>query len=188
MKKGFLIIILLFSLISQSLMFSQKTVYYDPPQSTYRQALTLFEQKNYGAAKQMFDQFMNEVDNTHNSFYENAAYYNTVCNIALSNKDAFKRVEHFVTDYPESTWLPKIYFELGKLYFKKKKYTQTLDAFQKTSPEKLSKGQRSEYYYKKGYSELSLNQFDAAAASFSEILDSETTYGPAANFYYGYIQ
>jgi len=188
MKKGFLIIILLFSLIGQSLMFSQKTVYYDPPQSTYRQALALFEQKNYGAAKQMFNQFMNEVDNTHNSFYENAAYYNTVCNIELSNKDALKRVEHFVTDYPESTWLPKIYFELGKLYFKKKKYTQTLDAFQKTSPEKLSKEKRSEYYYKKGYSELSLNQFDDAAASFSKILDSETTYGPAANFYYGHIQ
>ncbi|MCB2208543.1 MAG: tetratricopeptide repeat protein [Bacteroidetes bacterium] len=188
MKKGYLIVILLFSLLGQGFMFSQETMYYDPPQSTYRQALNLFEQKNYGAAKQMFAQFMSEASDPKNSFYENAAYYEAVSSIALSNKDALKKVEHFVTDYPESTWLPKIYFELGTLYYKNRDYVETLDAFEKTSPNKLSKSQRAEYYYKKGYSELSLNRFDAAASSFSEILTSETTYGPAANFYYGHIQ
>ena len=55
-------------------------------------------------------------------------------------------------------------------------------------PTKLSKEQQAEYYYKKGYSELSLNQFDEAATSFSQILNSGSTYGPAANFYYGHIQ
>jgi TolA-binding protein len=163
-------------------------MYYDPPQSTYREALNLFEQKNYGAAKQMFAEFMSEVNDPNDSFYENAAYYEAVSSIALSNKDALQKVEHFVTDYPESTWLPKIYFELGTLYYKNRDYVETLDAFKKTSPNKLSKNQRAEYYYKKGYSELSLNRFDAAVASFSEILTSETTYGPAANFYYGHIQ
>jgi len=188
MKKGFFTVILLFSLIGQGFVFSQKTIYYDTPQSTYRQALDLFEQKNYGAAKQMFVQFMSESDDRKDSFYENAAYYEAVSSIALSNKDALKKVEHFVTDYPESTWLPKIYFELGTLYYKSRNYVETLEAFSKTSPGKLSKNQRAEYYYKKGYSELSLNRFDEAATSFSEILNSETTYGPAANFYYGHIQ
>lgn len=188
MKKGFLTIILLFSLIGQGLLFSQKTIYFDPPQSTYRQALLLFEQKNYGAAKQMFVQFMSESIDPKDVFYENAAYYEAISGIALSNKDALRKVEHFVTDYPESNWLPQIYFELGKLYYKNRKYVETLEAFQNTSPNKLSKEQSDEYYYKKGYSELSLNKFDEAAQSFSEILTSETTYGPAANFYYGHIQ
>jgi TolA-binding protein len=188
MKKGLLTVTLLFSLFSQGLLFSQKTIYYNPPQSTYRQAISLFDQKNYGAAKQMFVQFMSEADDPKDAFYENAAYYEAVSSIALSNKDALNKVEHFVTDYPESTWLPKIYFELGTLYFKNRSYVETLEAFSKTSPNKLNKDQRAEYYYKKGYSELSLNQFDEAAASFSEILNSETTYGPAANFYYGHIQ
>lgn len=188
MKKGLLTVILLLSLMGHELLLSQQTIYFDPPQSSYRQALTLFGQKNYGAAKQMFEQFMSETADTKNSLYVNAAYYEAVSSIALSNKDALKKVEHFVTNYPESTWLPNIYFELGKLYFKKRSYVETLDAFGKTTPDKLSKDQRAEYYYKKGYSELSLNKFDEAAGSFSEILTSASTYGPAANFYYGHIQ
>ena len=167
---------------------AQKSVYYDPPQETYRQAMESFRQQNYGAAAPLFEKYMAENDNPHDAFYENAAYYYTVSNVALGNKNALQQVEHFVTDYPESAWLPKVYFELGKLYFKSRKYTETLEAFSKTSPEKLTREQQPEYYYKKGYSELSLNEFDEAAASFSQILDSKSSYGPAANFYYGHIQ
>ncbi len=87
----------------------------------------------------MFDQFMNEMDNTHNSFYENAAYYNTVCNIAISNKDALKKVEHFVTDYPESTWLPKIYFELGKFLSDPKTKYNELNGFLSFSIPRITK-------------------------------------------------
>ncbi len=167
---------------------AQKSVYYDPPQETYRQAMESFRQQNYGAAVPLFEKYMAENDNPHDAFYENAAYYYTVSNVALGNKNALQEVKRFVTDYPESAWLPKVYFELGKLYFKSRKYTETLDAFSKTSPAKLTKEQKAEYFYKKGYSELSLNRFDEAVASFSQILDSKSNYGPAANFYYGHIQ
>ena len=188
MKKVLFSAVLWFSLLSFGTLQAQKSVYYDPPQETYRQAITAYNQQNYGAAEPLFEKYMAENNDPHDTFYENAAYYSTICKVALGNKDALQSVRRFVTDYPESAWLPKVYFELGKLYFKSRKYAETLDAFEKTSPEKLNKIQKDEYYYKKGYSELSLNKFDEAAASFSQILDSKSNYGPAANFYYGHIQ
>ncbi len=188
MKKVFYIAVLWFVLLGYLPLQAQKSVYYNPPQETYRQAMTAYNQQNYGAAGSLFEKYMAENGNPHDAFYENAVYYSTISKVALGNKDALQSVRKFVTDYPESAWLPKVYFELGKLYFKSRKYTETLEAFEKTSPEKLTREQRDEYYYKKGYSELSLNKFDEAAVSFSQILDSKSNYGPAANFYYGHIQ
>lgn len=169
-------------------LFAQKTIVKDEPQSTYNRALTLFAEKNYGSAEKLFDQYKKEVKNPSNSLYENASYYQTVCAVKMSSKDALKRVKSFATSYPESAWLPAINFELGNLYYSRRKYSQALESYKSVSPRKLSKTKRPEYYYKKGYCEMESDRLDAAYNSFSKVKGTKSAYAQPAFYYAAHIQ
>ncbi|PJB59479.1 MAG: hypothetical protein CO098_03160 [Bacteroidetes bacterium CG_4_9_14_3_um_filter_41_19] len=167
---------------------AQETVYRMPPSETYRNALTLFEQQNYGAARQMFAQAMQEEKDKQGAFFENAAYYSIVCAVELEDKDAYNQALIFAATYPGSAWIPSIHFQLGQLLFKDKKYDDALEMFQQISPQQLTTDQRTEYYYQIGYSQMKLNRYDAAIANFTKITGSKTEYGRAANYYYAHLQ
>ncbi len=179
-----LIILLLLAGVSS---FSQESLIFKPPQKTYNEAITLFEQKNYASAQRMFEKFKQEVNDPANAFYENAAYYQVECAVKLGSKDAFKKARDFEATYPESGWMPAIRFELGKMYFQKRKYKDALKAFKDVSPKKLSKEQQTEYYYKKGYCELQEEQFNAAESSFSRVTGTKNSYTQPATYYLAYI-
>ena len=186
-KKIIVIFIFIVTGLSVNQTFAQKTVITDPPHRTYQEALTLFDQKNYPAAQALFSQYMRESKSPTNVFYENAAYYNTVCAVHLDNKSALNDVRKFAGEYPESAWLPSINFELGKLYYKNRKYREALKAFQEISPNMLSKEQRPEYYYKRGFSELKLDRLDPALANFTKVKGQKSAYTQPAIFYSAHI-
>ena len=166
---------------------AQESLIHDPPQSTYNEAISLFEQKNYASAERMFEKFKKEINDPSNVFYENAAYYQVECAVRLGSKDAFNRAKAFESTYPESGWIPAIRFELGKMYFRKRKYSNALKAFKDVNPNRLSKEQQTEYYYKKGYCELQAERMDAAEASFSRVAVTKSSYTQPATYYLAYI-
>lgn len=167
---------------------AQETAYRMPPSETYRNAMTLFEQQNFGAARQLFAQSMNEEMNSQGAFYENASYYSIVCAVELEDKDAYNQALLFASSYPESAWIPSIKFELGQLLFKGKNYDEAIEMLQQISPQQLTAAQRIEYYYQIGFCQMKLNKYDAAIASFSKITNSNTEFGRAANYYYAHLQ
>ncbi len=169
-------------------MNAQETVYRMPPSETYRNAQTLFESQNYGAARQMFVKAMAEEETQQGANYENAAYYNIICAVELRDKDAYNMALEYAATYPESAWIPSIKFELGSLLFKDKKYDETLDMLRQVSPGQLTQEKRIEYYYQLGYCEMKLNNYDRAIGNFEKITDSRTEYGRAANYYYAHLQ
>lgn len=188
MKNCRIIFILVISLLFHIIQLpAQKTVIYETLNKTYNDALQLFYQENYGAATTLFQQVKKEIKDPTNVFYEDAEYYTTISAIYLGNKDAFNYVKDFSNNYPESAWLPSMQFELGKLYFEKRKYKDALQSFNKSRPGQLGREQRSEYYYKRGYSLLKLGKEDAALQSFSKIRGSNSSYASAAAFYTAHI-
>lgn len=188
--KKFLIIsnIIIVSLFSVYDVQSQQTVYNDQLNVTYRDALSLFNQSNYGSAITAFDKYMAESDNANSAYYEDAAYYSTVCAVALRNKDAVNRVQRFAADYPSSAWIPAINFELGNIYYKDKKYSKALEVYRKISASKIESSKRNEYYYKKGYCQMKQSRFDAALASFNKVSKTRNSYSKPASYYYAHIQ
>ena len=187
MKNILSIIILLLFLGSGMETIAQKTVINNPPQKTYNDALQLFQQENYGSAAEMFDLVRKEINNPENAYSENAAYYRTVCAVNLGNKDALKKVKNFALAYPESSWIPTMNYELGKLYYSNKKYKDALKSFQQVRPGQLSRSQQSEYYYKKGFAQLSLGKDGAALKSFSKVKGTKSSYSAPARYYTAHI-
>lgn len=167
---------------------AQESAYYEPPQKTYREALNLFDQANYGASRQLFEKFQTEKPDKSNTFHENANYYIAVCAVQVNSPDAASLVQQFAAEYPESAWMPSINFELGKLYYEKNQYRQTLEAFQKVKPNQLNAEQKAEYYYKKGYCQMKINQYDGALASFGQVTKTKSDYAKPAYYYSAHIQ
>ncbi len=181
-----LIFILFFLYASQ--LVAQKTIVNDKPQNTYNRALALFDNENYGSAEKLFAQYKNEVSKPSHTLYENATYYQTVCAVKMEHKNALNRVKGFAATYPESAWLPAINFELGNLYYKKRKYSKALESYKNVSPRQLNKVQRFEYYYKKGYCELEADRLDAAYNSFGKVKSTKNAYAQPAFYYSAHIQ
>ena len=187
MRYTFSIIILSFIMVSSFQSVAQKTIIFEDPINSYNNALELFQQENYGAAAVLFNKVRNEINDPTNSLSENSLYYSTISAVYLGDKSALKKVENFKNEYPESSWLPAIYFELGNLYFTTKKYRNAIKAFHDVKPNQLSKEQRQEYFYKLGFSELQLGKEDAALKSFAKVNDPKSTFAGPADFYTAHI-
>ncbi len=189
MKRSIIIpsIIFIFVLLASNIA-AQQTVYNKSDNVTYREAISLFNQQNYGSAIVTFDKYMLEEPNNKSAFYENASYYSTVCAVKLGSKDAIGRVKRFAADYPSSAWLPAINFELGNIYYKAKKYSNALETYSKIPPSKLDGDQRTEYYYKKGYCQMKQSQFNQALTSYKKVMNTKSSYSKPANYYFAHIQ
>jgi len=168
--------------------FAQQTVYNDPSNVIYREALDLYSQNNYGAAIASFDSYMKDASDSKDALYENAAYYSTLCAVELRTGDAVTRVHRFASDYPSSAWIPAINFELGNIYYKDKKYSKALSTYNGVSPLKIDPAKRNEYYYKKGYCQMKQSKFAAAVSSFKKVMKTKSSYAKPASYYYAHIQ
>lgn len=166
---------------------AQQTEFYKNPGARYRQAVELFEKQAYNPAKEVFDKLIAQDQLNSELEKENSSYYSSVCAVELGDKDALYRVESFAAKYPESKWLPAINFDLGKIYFDKKQYSQALEAFDKVSPKKLSPEQRSDLNYMKGVCYLRKSNFNAALSSFDKVDKKNSGYAANAEYYTAHI-
>lgn len=182
MRKLLIICCLLLSYSSKA----QLTEIYVEEDQVYKNAWELFIKEKYSAAKDEFSLYLKEKKGTaHNRI--NATYYVAVCAYELFHPDAEILLSDFTTNYSESTKAPRAWFFLGRHYYRTKKYTKALPAFEKADIYYLSGDEVPEYYFKIGYCYFNKNDNDQAARKFYEIVNVKSKYQTAAQYYYGHI-
>ncbi|MCC6372064.1 MAG: tetratricopeptide repeat protein [Bacteroidia bacterium] len=164
---------------------AQKTAAYTDPEQLYKIALELFDKKQYAPAQESFLEYMQVSKSSIPK--SDAAYYAAACGIELFNKDSEWQMKQFIEKYPWSTQVNNAYFYLSKSNFRKKKYAEAIEFFEKTDTYKLDKEQLSEFRFKRGYSYLQLGNEEKAKTDFFEIKDIDNKYAFAANYYYSHI-
>ncbi len=167
---------------------AQETDFYRSPAIIYRKAMELYNEKNYGAAGKMFDQYVSRLPEKQNLKAENAAYYAAMCAVKLQENDALVRLSRFLSLYPESVWAPAVKFWTGVAYFNNRRYTQALKVFNEVSVEKLNRRQQGEYDYKKGVCLLKRKKIPEAMALFRKVMHTDSPFATPAAYYYGYTQ
>ncbi len=171
-----------------TVIYAQETIYSSSENLTHREAISLFNQQNYGSALAVFEKIMTDEQNQKSAYYEDAAYFSAICTVKLGYKDAINRVKRFAANYPASAWLPAIYFELGNIYYKDKKYSLALSAYNKFYASNLDASKRDEYLYKKGYCLMKQSKFEEALVSYQKVMHSKSSYSKSANYYFAHIQ
>lgn len=165
--------------------FAQKTAAYTDAEQLYKTGLELFDKKQYAPAQESFLEYSSISKSLlHKS---DAVYYAAACGIELFNKDSEWQMKQFIATYPWSTQLNNAYFYLAKSSFRKKKYPEAIEYFEKTDNYKLDKEQLAECRFKRGYSYLQTGNEEKAKTDFFEVKDIDNKYAFAANYYYSHI-
>jgi TolA-binding protein len=181
-KKGVLILLLV---LSGMYLKAQRTAVYADPDALYKQGLELFDKRQYVSAQKNFSTF---AAITKSSLLKgDATFYAAACGIELFNKDSEWLMKDFIERYPASTKVNNAWFYLGRSNFRKKKYKETIEYFEKVDAYGLDKEELAELFFKRGYSNLQLKNDAKAKTDFYEIKDVDNKYAFPANYYYSHI-
>jgi tetratricopeptide (TPR) repeat protein len=173
-------------LCAGTVLHAQKTEIYTEPNRDYKTARELFVKEKYGAALNVFDNYIASGKGDP-MLMINARYYAALSAYELFHPDAETRLKNFTQSYPENTLAPRAWFFLGRHYYRVKKYQQALPAFQKADVYYLSGDEVPEFYFKTGYCYFNKQDNVSAAKQFHEILEVPSKYQTAAQYYYGHI-
>ena len=163
----------------------------------YNRALHHFEHAQYAAALEGFDRFVRAPLMGDHASGEaerlrrvEAEYRASLCAIYLFHKDAVWRIDKFIARHPESTWVPKLHWELGNYQYRRKKWGLALDAFAPLKARHLSKVQRTEFHFKRGHAHFEKKELEAARGDLLKVTsssDARPEFLDAAQYYLAHI-
>lgn len=185
------ILITLFWISAMPILIAQQTTIYTQPHRSFRQALSWMEEGNYGLAQKIFAEYVAEMDKGHlpNSEVNRVAalYNHALCAKKLKHPDAEMLLAKFIDEQGTNEHTNIAFFELGQLYFAKKKYKDVLVAYSEVDARYLNASQIADYYFQFGYSYFVIKQFNKAKPYFKELSKNFNPYYFDANYYYGII-
>src|ERR1043165_4424535 len=166
---------------------AQKTQIYLEDDAGFKTGLELFQKEKYGAAQKSFLEVIESHKDPQSLIRIDAEYYHAVCAIELFNKDGELYLKQFIADHPESPKVGFAYFNLGKYNYRKKKWRDALQWFEKVDVYDLTTEELAEFYFKRGYSFFETKKLAEAKKDFYEIKDVDNKYAAAAKYYYAHI-
>jgi TolA-binding protein len=179
-------LLVIFLLFIYTAAYAQQSHVHTDSLSSYKSALDLYDKDKFGPAREMFDMLAYS-QALPAEVRSNSAYYKAVCAMNLYHRDAEILLINFINDYPENPKTGLATFQLGKLYYRDKKYKNAVEWFEKVDTYYLSAEEQDEYFFKIGYSLYNRQEFDKASKSFYEVKNSTSKYGPPSSYYYAHI-
>ncbi|MEZ5172737.1 MAG: tetratricopeptide repeat protein [Bacteroidia bacterium] len=177
--------LLLFLLVAD--LFGQQSLLPIDSDKDLRRGAELFDKQQFSAAQEAF-RLAAQGQDLHSERRKIAEYYLALCAIELFNRDAEVLLTQFIYRHPESPLVKQAWFQLGKFFFREKKYTKAEEWFDKVEPAVLSEAEQEEFYFKRGYSGFRTEKYATALADFAKIKEGEGPYASTAKYYYAHIQ
>lgn len=179
-------IFILFCLTSVSLM-AQKTQDLSISGRDYNQGLEYFNREKYGAALDCFSRAIASAGSSRTELKASAMYHAAISAIELYNLDSEFRVYEFINTFPENPLVSQACFRLGGYLYWKKSWSKAVNYYEKVDRYMLDVDQLSEYWFNKGFSYYSMNDFENARLCFYEIKDIDSKFSSPALYYYSHI-
>ena len=167
--------------------FAQQSQVYKDNDADYKTGIELFQKEKYSAAQKSFVKVIETHRDPQSLVRIDAEYYKAICAIELFNKDGEFHLKQFIKEHPESPKVKSAYFYLGQYNYRKQKWREALDWFQKVDVYDLSTDELPEFYFKRGYSNFSLNKYPEAKKDFYELKDVDNSYATPSKYYYAHI-
>ena len=184
-------VILLFALfltVPSASLHAQKKNGWQQRENSYQQAQDLFAKEKYAAAQHLFDLLATQRRGLAAQTADDAAYYAAVCSNKLGNDDAEYRLLQFLKQYPMSLHTNMAYVQLGNFHYRRSKYPEALQYYNKVDKHDIEYGYRSEYEFKTAYCLFVGEEFKKAKPLFAELIDGKSKYRNPARYYYAHIQ
>lgn len=151
---------------------------------TYNQAVDLYQENQYVAAQRLFEKVLKQISDE--TVKGNAAYYHANCAVRLNQRNADELVTAFVDNYPTSTKRNSAFIDVANYYFDNGDYRKAVTWYEKVDEGTLSRKQKAQYNFNKGYTLVQGKQYARAKPYLNRVSDDEE-YGSKAKYYLGYI-
>ncbi|MEI2760246.1 MAG: tetratricopeptide repeat protein [Bacteroidia bacterium] len=181
-RRSIYLVILFFPLLS----LAQQTNIYTDVEWRYKSALDLLRKEKFSAAREEFTKALEEPISE--AARQDAMYYIGLCAAELYHPDAEFLLTDFISKYPQSINVSFAHFQLGRIYYKQRKYRNAITHFEAVDVAYLKNDEVIEYYFKKGYSYFTRKDYDKAGKSLSQIINVESKYQTAAQYYNAHVE
>ncbi|MEZ5070843.1 MAG: tetratricopeptide repeat protein [Bacteroidales bacterium] len=155
--------------------------------NAFREGLDLYEKEKYGAAREVFGEYLASDPESRSTLHDEAAFYQAMSAVELRNDDAEYLVHSFLARFPESSHVDEAAFRLADYFYDKNNWAQAISWYNRVDRHHLSREDLSEYYFKKGYAFYKRNDYAQARAMLYEIQEVESAYQAPAVYYYSHI-
>ena len=153
----------------------------------YQKGSELVVHQNFGAARKIFSDFLEEAA-PNDPRRSEAQYYIAFSALNLNHTDGEKLIDQYISHYPSTPKAATAYYDLALFFYGDNKFGKASQYFTKVDFPALTQSQQSEGYFKWGYSYFNLKQLEAALEQFNFVKNQSNAYAPAANYYAGFIE
>jgi TolA-binding protein len=153
----------------------------------YQKGTELVVHQNYGAARKIFSEFLDEA-RLNDPRRGEAEYYIAFSALNLNHADGEKLIDQYISHYPSTPKAATAYYDLALFFYGDNKFGKASQYFREVEFPALTQSQQSEGHFKWGYSYFNLKQLDEALEQFNFVKNQNNSYAPAANYYAGFIE
>jgi TolA-binding protein len=119
---------------------------------------------------------------------DDIAFYEAMSALYNEQSNAEALLSEIIDSKPRNVHYPEAMFGYGSYMYSKGKYKDAAETFRKISASEVSAAERTEYYFKAGYSYYKSGDTDEAVNHFRKIKDQRNIYADAAMYYYSHIE
>lgn len=166
---------------------AQKSTVYSEEYVEYRKAQDLYDKEDFSAAQEKFNLTIDQIDNLQDEIRINSEYYAAVCALELFHKDAEHLLNEFLFNHPDHPKGKKINFQLGRYYYRSKKYKDAIRYFEKVDLFDLEAEEKTELQFKLGYSYFYKKDYELAKPQFFQVIQTQNQYYVPAQYYYSHM-
>lgn len=163
---------------------AQQSIGHNSILSTYQQALQLYQNHQYQAAKSLFNKVESQAESQ--ELKANTAYYLANTAIRIGEPHAQTKVEDFVKDYPTSSKRNQAFLDVAEYYFTYGNYNKAKPWFDKVNTNGFSNNQLEHYQFRYAYTLFKIKDFKNAKSVFENLRNS-AKYGADAKYYIGFM-
>ncbi|MDG1099211.1 MAG: hypothetical protein P8O20_07495, partial [Bacteroidia bacterium] len=181
MKYLFLIIFSISSICAKA----QKHDYSQYPNVNMQRGMELYDEKKFNAAIAQFQLYLEQSPDSEITKSE-AQYYLALSKLLAKNSDGEPSVLYFLDKNPGSHKTHMANLALGNHYYTQKKYSTARRYYKSVDKLAISKDDRTQYYYRFGYSQVVTKKYDRAYETLKPLIKISSEYKILATYYFGY--
>jgi tetratricopeptide (TPR) repeat protein len=167
--------------------FAQEQLSQNKVERLYQRGRDLVNHANYGAAREVFTDFLVMAPMTDTRRSE-AEYYIAFSALNLGHRDGEKLIEQYIDRNPSSPKASTAYYDLANFFYSEGNYIKASSYFRKVNFPSLITDQQNQGHFKWGYSLFSQKKLDEALEQFNFVKRQSSPYSPAANYYAGFVE
>lgn len=180
--------VFMFLCLNSVFLIAQNTQQTQHPNQTFQKAVDLVDLKQYAAAQEIFNEYLNQSAVDYLKKVE-AEYFLAICALELTQPTAEALFIDFVETYPHHPKSKMAYYSLGNFYFDNEDYKKAITYLEKIDPLSLNEEELLKSKFNLGYAHFTEKKYKKALKQFNEVKieSSNNKYQYVAYYYAGYI-